>query len=99
MYRISGQLNGDVPYWSARGDEIFFPSSSQMYVIRVHPGDPPRFNPPQLIASQRFANYSGRPYAVAPGGQRFLIKLSSSEHSAPSIRVILGTTLPAGRPR
>jgi Tol biopolymer transport system component/tRNA A-37 threonylcarbamoyl transferase component Bud32 len=89
IYRISGQLDGDVPYWSAKGDEIFFPSNSQMYVTRVHPGSPPRFDPPQLLAAQRFANYAGRPYAVAPDGQRFLIKIPSGEHSARSIRVIL----------
>jgi hypothetical protein len=89
IYRISGQLDGDVPYWSTKGDEIFFPSNSQMYVTRVHPGSPPRFDPPQLLATQRFANYAGRPYAVAPDGQRFLIKIPSAEHSARSIRVIL----------
>ena len=89
MYRISGQLDGDAPYWSRRGDEIFFPSSSQMHVIKVHPGSPPRFDPPQLIAGQRFANYAGRPFSVAPDGQRFLIKIPSSEHSAHSIRVML----------
>ena len=99
MYRVSGQLSGDVPYWSAAGDEIFFPSNSQLYVTRVHPGMPPRFDPPRLIASQRFANYSGRPYAVAPDGQRFLIKLSSPEHSARSIRVILGSSISAGGSR
>jgi serine/threonine-protein kinase len=89
IYRISGQVDGDVPYWSAGGDEIFFPSNSQMYVTRVHPGSPPRFDPPRLLAAQRFANYAGRPYAVAPDEQRFLIKLSSPEHTAQSIRVIL----------
>ncbi len=95
IYRISGELGGDVPYWSARGDEIFFPSNSQMYVVRVHPGPPLRFDPPQLLATQRFANYSGRPYAVAPDGGRFLIKLGSPEHSAPSIRLILNASLEA----
>ena len=88
IYRISG-LDGDVPTWSRTGTEIFFASGSQLYVARVHPGSPPRFDPPQLIGSQRFANYAGRPYAVAPDEQRFLIKIPSSEHSAGSIRVIL----------
>jgi len=99
IFRVSGQLAGDVPYWSPRGDEIFFPSNSQMYVVRVHPGAPPRFDPPQLIAGQRFANYGGRPYAVAPDGQRFLIKIPSSEHSARSIRVILNDLSGSGAPR
>jgi eukaryotic-like serine/threonine-protein kinase len=94
-HRISGQLDGDVPYWSARGDEIFFASSSRMYVVRVHPGSPPSFDPPQLIASQRFANYAGRPYAVAPDEQRFLIKIPSSEHSAGSIRLVLNGSFQA----
>jgi serine/threonine-protein kinase len=87
--RISGQLEGDVPYWSKRGDEIFFPSASQMYVVGVHPGSPPRFDEPRLMAPQRFANFAGRPYAVAPDGQRFLIKVPASEHSARSIRLEL----------
>ena len=99
IYRISGQLAGDLPYWSARGDEIFFPSSAQMYVVRVHPGAPPHFDPPELIAPQRFANYGGRPYAVAPDGQRFLIKMPSSEHSSRSIRVILNVVSGRGAPR
>jgi serine/threonine-protein kinase len=99
IYRISGELDGDVPYWSAGGDEIFFPSNSLMYVTRVHHGSPPRFDPPQLIAAQRFANYAGRPYAVAPDGQRFLIKIPSSEHSAHSIRVILNDPSERGAPR
>jgi hypothetical protein len=94
-HRISGQLDGDVPYWSARGDEIFFASSSRMYVVRVHSGSLPRFDPPQLIASQRFANYAGRPYAVAPDEQRFLIKIPSSEHSAGSIRLVLNGSFQA----
>jgi len=98
IYRISGQLDGDVPYWSAGGDEIFFPSNSQMYVTRVHPGSPLRFDSPQLLAAQRFANYAGRPYAVAPDGQRFLIKIPSSEHSAHSIRVILNESSGRGAP-
>jgi len=99
IYRISGQVDGDVPYWSAEGDEIFFPSNSQMYVTRVHPGSPPRFDPPQLLAAQRFANYAGRPYAVAPDEQRFLIKIPSAEHSAHSIRVILNDPSERGAPR
>jgi len=99
IYRISGQLDGDVPYWSAGGDEIFFPSNSQMYVTRVHPGSPPRFDPPRLVVAQRFANYSGRPYAVAPDEQRFLIKLSSPEHTAQSIRVILNDPSERRAPR
>ncbi len=99
IYRISGQVDGDVPYWSAEGDEIFFPSNSQMYVTRVHPGSPPRFDPPRLLVAQRFANYAGRPYAVAPDEQRFLIKLSSPEHSAHSIRVILNHPSGGGTPR
>jgi hypothetical protein len=99
IYRISGQLDGDVPYWSADGNEIFFPSNSQMYVTRVHPGSPPRFDPPRLLAAQRFANYAGRPYAVAPGEQRFLIKIPSSEHSAHSIRVILNDPSKRGASR
>jgi Tol biopolymer transport system component len=96
IHRISGELDGDVPTWSTKGDEIFFPSGSQMYVTRVHPGSPPRFGPPELLAAQRFANYAGRPYAVAPDRQRFLIKIPSSEHSAPSIRVIVNDRSDAG---
>jgi hypothetical protein len=99
IYRISRQLDGDVPYWSAKGDEVFFPSKSQMYVTGVHPGSPPRFDPPRLLAAPRFANYAGRPYAVAPDGQRFLIKIPSSVHSAHSIRVILNDRPEAGSPR
>jgi len=88
-FRISDQLDGDVPYWSRDGREIFFPSSSQLYVVGVHPGSPPQFDRPRLMSPQRMANYAGRPYAVSPDGQRFLIKLPSSEHSAHSIRLIL----------
>jgi hypothetical protein len=70
-----------------------------MYVTRVHPGSPPRFDPPRLLAAQRFANYSGRPYAVAPDGQRFLIKIPSAEHAAHSIQVILTPPSARGAPR
>jgi hypothetical protein len=99
MYRISGPLDGDVPAWSRGGGEIFFASGSQLYAVRIHPGSPPRFDPPQLIGAQRFANYAGRPYAVAPDEQRFLIKIPSSEHSANSIRVLLNGVRPGGAPR
>jgi serine/threonine-protein kinase len=95
VYRISEQLEGDVPYWSRDGKEIVFPSSSQLYTVTVRPGSPPRFDKPRLVSVQRLANYAGRPYAVAPDGDRFLIKLPSSEHSAPSIRIILNG-MPAG---
>ena len=97
VFRISGQLDGDVPYWSPRGNEIFFPSGSQLYVVDVQAGSPPRFGPPRLIAPPRFANLSGRPYAVAPDGQRFLIKVPTTEHSAHSVRVVLNG-FPAGGP-
>jgi hypothetical protein len=89
VIRISGQLDGDVPAWSRRGDEIVFPSSSQLYVAGVHPGAPPRFDPPRLISPTRFANLDGRPYAPFPDGQRFLVKMPSPEHSARSIRLVL----------
>jgi hypothetical protein len=88
VYRISNQLEGDVPTWP-NGDEIFFPSGSQMYVVKVYPGPVPRFDPPRLIAPQLLANLSGRPYAVAPDGRRFLIKLPTPEHSARSIRLVV----------
>ncbi|HEU5218907.1 MAG TPA: hypothetical protein VFU23_09620, partial [Gemmatimonadales bacterium] len=89
VYRVSGQLEGDVPSWSRSGDEIVFPSASRLYSVRVQPGAPPRFELPRLIASQHLANMSGRPYAMAPDGQRFLIRLASPEHSAHSIRLLL----------
>jgi serine/threonine-protein kinase len=98
VIRISGQLDGDIPAWSRRGDEIVFASSSQLYVARVHPGTPPRFDPPQLIAPTRFANLDGRPYAPFPDGQRFLVKMPSPEHSARSIRLVLGGFQTAGGP-
>ncbi|HEV8198149.1 MAG TPA: protein kinase, partial [Gemmatimonadales bacterium] len=89
VYRVSGQLEGDVPSWSRSGDEIVFPSGSRLHSVRMQPGSPPRFEPPRLIASQQMANLSGRPYAMAPDGQRFLIRMSSPEHSAHSIRLLL----------
>ena len=88
MYRISNQLEGDVPAWP-NSNEIFFPSGSQLYVVKMYPGPVPRFDPPRMIATQRLANLSGRPYAVADNGRRFLIKLPTSEHSARSIRLIV----------
>jgi eukaryotic-like serine/threonine-protein kinase len=89
VIRISGQLDGDVPAWSPRGDEIAFASSSQLYLAGVHPGSPPRFDPPRMIAPTRFANIDGRPYAPFPDWQRFLVKMPSPEHSARSIRLVL----------
>ena len=88
VYRISNQLEGDVPTWP-NSDEIFFPSGSQLYVVKVHPGPVPRFDPPRMLAPQRLANLSGRPYAVADNGRRFLIRLPTPEHSARSIRLIV----------
>jgi hypothetical protein len=32
---------------------------------------------------------TGRPYAMAPDGKRFLIKVPTTEHSARSIRLVL----------
>ncbi|HEY7027496.1 MAG TPA: protein kinase [Gemmatimonadales bacterium] len=89
VYRVSGQLEGDVPSWSPSGDEIFFPSGSQLYVAGFHRGSPPRFDSPRLIAPQRLTNMTGRPYAMAPDGKRFLIKVPTTEHSARSIRLVL----------
>ncbi|MEO5826906.1 MAG: protein kinase [Gemmatimonadales bacterium] len=89
MYRVSGQLEGDVPSWSPSGDELVFPSGSQMYSVAVHPGPPFRFGPPRLIATQHLANLAGRPYAPAPDGQRFLIRVPAAEHSARSIHLVL----------
>ena len=88
VYRISNQLEGDVPTWP-NGNEIFFPSGSQLYVVKVYPGPVPRFDPPRILAPQRLANLSGRPYAVDDHGRRFLIKLPTPEHSARSIRLIV----------
>jgi serine/threonine-protein kinase len=53
VYRISAQLEGDVPTWSQSGAEIVFPSASQLYSVAVHQGSPPRFDPPRLISTQR----------------------------------------------
>ena len=88
VYRISNQLEGDVPTWT-NSNEIYFPSGSQLYVVKVYPGPVPRFDPPRLLATQRLANLSGRPYAVADDGRRFLIKLPTPEHSARSIRLVV----------
>ena len=88
VYRISNQLEGDVPTWP-NDKEIFFPSGSQLYVVKVYPGPVPRFDPPRILATQRLANLSGRPYAVDSDGRRFLIKLPTPEHSARSIRLIV----------
>jgi tRNA A-37 threonylcarbamoyl transferase component Bud32/WD40 repeat protein len=99
VFPVSGKLEGDVPYWSPKGNEIFFPSGSQLYVVQVHPGSPPRFGPPKLLAPTRFANITGRPYAVSPDGRRFLIKVPSTKHSAQSIRVVLNDFHAGGTPR
>jgi eukaryotic-like serine/threonine-protein kinase len=99
VFTISGRLEGDVPYWSPRGTEILFPSGSQLYSVEVHPGLPPRFSPPQLVASTRFANITGRPFAVSPDGQRVLIKVPTIEHSARSIRVVLNGFHAGGTPQ
>jgi Tol biopolymer transport system component len=88
VYRISNQLEGDVPTWPT-SNEIVFPSGSQLYVVKVYPGPVPRFDPPRILATQRLANLSGRPYAVADDGRRFLIKLPTPEHSARSIRLMV----------
>jgi hypothetical protein len=93
VYRISGQLEGDVPDWSTRGDEIVFPSGSQLYVVAVHSGSPLRFDSPRLISPQRVANMSGRPYAMDADARRFLIRVPTAEHSARSIRLILNGSL------
>lgn len=90
VYRASGQLNGDVPAWSRDGRELFFASSSRLYAVPVQPGSPPQFGPPRLIAPVRFANMDGRPYAAFPDGRRFIVKLPSPEHSARSIRLVIG---------
>jgi eukaryotic-like serine/threonine-protein kinase len=89
VYRISGELEGDVPEWSSRGDEIVFPSGSQLYAVVVHPGSPPRFDASRLISSQRLANMTGRPYAMDPDGRRFLIRIPTAEHSEQSIHLVL----------
>jgi len=99
VYRISAQLEGDVPTWSRSGAEIVFPSSSQFYSVAVHQGSPPRFDPPRLISSQRVANMSGRPYAMAPDGRRFLMRVPTSEHSAGAIHLVLNGFLPESNPR
>jgi hypothetical protein len=94
VFRVSGSLEGDVPTWSRRGDEIFFASGSQLYSARVHPGSPLRADPPQRIAPTRFANLDGRPYAPFPDDRRFVVKLPSADHSARSIRIVLDAELP-----
>jgi hypothetical protein len=53
-------------------------------------------SPPRLVASTRFANITGRPYAVSPDGQHVFIKVLTTEHTAHSIRVVLNG-LGAGR--
>ena len=99
VFQISGRLEGDVPYWSPKGNEIFFPSGSQLYVVDVLPGSPPRFGPPRLFAPTRFANITGRPYAPSPDNRRFLIKVPTTAHSAHSIRVVLNGFHAGGTPR
>ncbi|HXI20266.1 MAG TPA: hypothetical protein VNH46_04235, partial [Gemmatimonadales bacterium] len=99
VYRISAQLEGDVPTWSRSGSEIVFPSGSRLYSVAVHQGSPPRFDPPRLISTQRVANMSGRPYAMAPDGRRFLMRVPTSEHSASAIHLVLNGFLPDSTPR
>ncbi len=97
VYRVSGQLEGDVPSWSPDGREIIFPSASQLYAVAVQPGPTFRFGAPRLIAAQRLANISGRPYAMAPDGRRFLIRVPTAEHAARSIHLVLNGGPAAGR--
>jgi len=99
VYRISAQLEGDLATWSPSGAEIVFPSASQLYSVAVHQGSPPRFDPPRLISTQRVANMWGRPYAMAPDGRRFLMRVPTSEHSAGAIHLVLNGFLPEGTPR
>lgn len=99
VWAISGKLEGDVPYWSPRGDQIFFPSGSQLYVVDVVPGSPPGFGAPRLVSPARFANITGRPYAVSPNARRFLIKVPTAEHSASAIRLVLNQFAADGAPR
>jgi serine/threonine-protein kinase len=99
VYRISGQLEGDVPSWSPGGAEIVFPSGSRLYSVAFHPGSSPRFDTPRQISTQRVANMAGRPYAMAPDGRRFLMRVPTSEHSAPSIHLVLNGFLPDSSPQ
>ena len=94
VYRVSAQLEGDVPSWSPGGTEIVFPSGSRLYSVAFRPGSPPRFDVPRQISTQRVANLAGRPYAMAPDGRRFLMRVSTPEHSARSIHLVLNGFLP-----
>ena len=70
--RISSE-GGHSPRWSALGDELFFVNGNSLMAVTVTLE--PDFEPerPVELFEADFSDSYGKPYAVAPDAQRFLV--------------------------
>ncbi|MHC4581888.1 MAG: protein kinase domain-containing protein, partial [Planctomycetota bacterium] len=73
VWPISYDL-GEEPLWSPKGDELFFRSGNNKWMV-VSISTEPEFvaGTPQVLFEGPYSNVSGISYDVAPDGQRFLV--------------------------
>ena len=73
VWQISTDL-GEEPYWSPKGDELFYRSSDNKWMV-VSISTEPEFEhgAPQVLFEGPYSNVSGLSYDVTSDGQRFLV--------------------------
>jgi serine/threonine protein kinase len=73
VWQISTDL-GEEPYWSPKGDELFYRSGDNKWMV-VSVSTEPEFEhgAPQVLFEGPYSNVSGLSYDVTPDGQRFLV--------------------------
>jgi len=78
---------GIIPHWSRAGDELFFWQGPTLMTARVSTADGVfRWEPAQTLFD--VPDRMG-PYAVAPDGERFLVKIPNPESEIGEIHVVL----------
>jgi hypothetical protein len=73
---------GSAPLWAHSGQELFYMSGKNMYVVRLHPGTPFSAAPPRMLFAipdrVRTESLVRGTFAVTPDDQRFLMVRDNS---------------------
>jgi serine/threonine-protein kinase len=83
---------GTFPTWSRDSQELFYLDGAAMMVARVTANPTFTWSQPEVLFEGRYVSGAfgwGRPYDVAPDGQRFLMMKSADGSAATQINIVL----------
>ena len=90
-WQISSE-GGTYPAWARDGQELFYLDGAAMMVTRVTTEPTFTWSQPEVLFKGRYLSGAfgwGRPYDVAPDGQRFLMMKSTEGLAATQINIVL----------